>query len=131
VQTWFPFRIQVYVNGHEWLARRLDRSRIPYLKYDNAFLRIANFRRAQSISDRFATLPWVRILHAYARKVNPLLGELLGPMQYYWATAQAEYSTDVMFKDRRALEELMPRLLQICTSTSSKAGLLAAGSSTA
>jgi len=24
-QTWFPFPIQVYVNGHEWLARRLDR----------------------------------------------------------------------------------------------------------
>ena len=68
--------------------------------------------RAQSISDRFATLPWVRILHAYAKKVNPLLGKLLGPMTYYWATAQAEYSTDIMFKDRKALEELMPRLLQ-------------------
>ena len=25
VQSWFPFPIQVYVNGHEWLARRLDR----------------------------------------------------------------------------------------------------------
>ena len=25
IQSWFPFTIQVYVNGHEWLARRLDR----------------------------------------------------------------------------------------------------------
>jgi hypothetical protein len=25
IQTWFPFPIQVYVNGHEWLARRFDR----------------------------------------------------------------------------------------------------------
>ncbi len=24
LQTWFPFPIQVYVNGHEWLAGRLD-----------------------------------------------------------------------------------------------------------
>jgi hypothetical protein len=24
LQTWFPLQIQVYVNGHEWLARRLD-----------------------------------------------------------------------------------------------------------
>jgi ribosome-binding ATPase len=26
VQTWFPFPIQVYVNGHECLARRLNRT---------------------------------------------------------------------------------------------------------
>jgi hypothetical protein len=108
VQTWFPFRIQVYVNGHEWLARRLDRSRIPYLKYDNAFLRIANFRRAQSISDRFATLPWVRILHAYARKVNPLLGKLLGPMQYYWATAQAERRSSAFVGESTATASALP-----------------------
>ena len=23
IQTWFPFTVQVYVNGHEWLARKL------------------------------------------------------------------------------------------------------------
>ena len=23
LQTWFPLQIQVYVNGHEWLARKL------------------------------------------------------------------------------------------------------------
>ena len=23
IQTWFPFRIQIYVNGHEWLAKKL------------------------------------------------------------------------------------------------------------
>ena len=25
LQTWFPFQIQVYLNGHEWLARQLER----------------------------------------------------------------------------------------------------------
>src|SRR5262249_61010690 len=24
VQTWFPFTLQVYVNGHEWLAQKLS-----------------------------------------------------------------------------------------------------------
>lgn len=70
-----------------------------------------DLRRAQAFADRFATLPWVRILSAYARRVNPLMGELLGPMQYYWATAQAEYSTDVLFKSRAVLAQLMPRLI--------------------
>jgi len=26
LQTWFPLLIQVYVNGHEWLARKLSRT---------------------------------------------------------------------------------------------------------
>lgn len=25
IQTWFPFTVQVYINGHEWLARKMDR----------------------------------------------------------------------------------------------------------
>jgi len=32
-------------------------------------------------------------LGSYARRVNPLLRDLLAPMQYYWVTAQCEYST--------------------------------------
>ena len=40
---------------------------------------------------------------------------LLSPMQYYWVTSQAEYSTDVLFRSRADLEELMPRLLQYST----------------
>ena len=31
-------------------------------------------------------------------------------MQYYWVTAQSEYSTDILFRKRAGLEELMPRL---------------------
>jgi len=30
LQTWFPFPIEVYVNGHEWVARRLDRHGVRY-----------------------------------------------------------------------------------------------------
>src|SRR5262249_25080888 len=38
LQTWFPLQIQVYVNGHEWLARKLTRHGVPFTKQDNAFL---------------------------------------------------------------------------------------------
>jgi len=47
--------------------------------------------------------------------VNPLLRDLLAPMSYYWVTAQAEYSTDIVFKSRHQLEELVPRLLEHST----------------
>jgi len=92
LQTWFPFQMQVYLNGHEWLARKLDRRGVKYLKVDNAFVRLSDGERAQQISDQFPSVDWVRVLGRYARRINPLLGELLRPMQYYWVTAQAEYS---------------------------------------
>ena len=115
LQSWFPFQRQIYLNGHEWLARKLDRRGVKYLKLDNAFLSLSNVERGQQISDQFPSVDWVRVFGRYARRANPLLGELLRPMEYDWVTVQAEYSTDVLFRKRSDLQELMPRLLQYST----------------
>jgi hypothetical protein len=111
LQTWFPLPVQVYVNGHEWLARNLDKKGIHYRKFENAFVWIEDLARAQKLSDRFASLNWPRLLTRYAKKVNPLLGDLLQSMSYYWVTTQSEYSTDILFKNPDHLEQLFPRLL--------------------
>jgi hypothetical protein len=112
LQTWFPFRIQVYLNGHQWLARKLEQHGIKYMKVDNAFVNLADFEAAQKSADDFERVDWIQVLGQYANRVNPLLHEVLEPMQYYWVTAQSEYSTDIMFRKRADLEELMPRLCQ-------------------
>ena len=44
LQTFFPFTIQVYANGHEWLEQQLDRKKIAYRKADNAFSWIEDCR---------------------------------------------------------------------------------------
>lgn len=111
VQTWFPLRMQVFVNGHEWLARKLEAAKVPYTQCDNVFVGVADVARAQRFSDRLSALTWPAILNALARRVNPLMGSLLGRMQYYWVTAQCEYSTDVMFKSAADLKELYPKLI--------------------
>ncbi|SRR5713101_944708 len=115
LQTWFPFQMQVYLNGHEWLARRLDRRGVKYLKVDNAFVGLSDVESAQQISDQFPSVDWVRVLGRYARRINPLLKELLRPREYYWVTAPAEYSTDILFRRRANLHDLMPRLLEYST----------------
>jgi hypothetical protein len=112
VQTWFPFTTQVYVNGHDWLARQLHAADIGFVQHDNAFTQLDNPAKAQSLADRFPRLGWVKILDRWARQVNPLLGEAwLQGQGYYWVIDQAEYSTDVLFKDRHALAELYPQML--------------------
>ena len=56
IQTSFPLQIQVYLNGHEWLARKLSRHGVRFTKQDNAFPWIEDFRRAQAFADRFVSL---------------------------------------------------------------------------
>jgi hypothetical protein len=116
IQTWFPFTTQVYVNGHDWLARQLHDARIGFVQHDNAFTQIDHPDQAQALADRFPRLDWVTILGGWAQQVNPLLGEpWLRGQGYYWVIDQAEYSTDVLFKDRAALAELYPQLLDHAT----------------
>jgi hypothetical protein len=112
VQTWFPFTTQVYVNGHDWLARQLHAAGIGFLQHDNAFTQLDDPTKAQSLADRFPRLGWIKILDRWARQVNPLLGEdWLQGQGYYWVIDQAEYSTDVLFQDHQTLADLYPRLL--------------------
>lgn len=113
LQTYFPYTMQVYVNGHSWLARQMTHWGLGFVQRDNAFLELDHPPRAQELADRFAKLPWVKQLQAWARKINPLLkgrGWLRG-MNYYWVIAQAEYSTDILFASQAKLRELYPRLL--------------------
>jgi hypothetical protein len=35
LQTWFPFEIQVGLNGREWLARQMTRNKLRYSRSDN------------------------------------------------------------------------------------------------
>lgn len=106
LSTWMPFSIQIYINGHDWLARQMDSKGLSYEQVENAFVRIEDSHKAQSIADRLPTLPWENILHAFARRVNPLLKTILADREYYWVIDQAEYATDVMFRNHKILDEL-------------------------
>ena len=111
IQTWLPFDIQVCLNGHEWLARKMDRHGLAYRRLDNAFAWLADPSRAQRFADRFTDIDWPRILHVFARRACPVLKGLLASMEYYWVVDQAEYATDIMFKDRASLKGLYQKLL--------------------
>jgi hypothetical protein len=53
-------------------------------------------RRAQRIADKMPALPRVNILHAFARRVTPLLEAILSGMEFCRVIDQAEYAADVM-----------------------------------
>src|SRR5260370_32931108 len=112
IHTWFPLTMQVYVNGHDFLAKKLDGLGVPYQRQDNAFTAIADGKAAQACADRFAKQNWPQLLGQLARQFNPLLGKELREQDYYWVMDQAEYATDVMFAEAAALAEFYPRLVE-------------------
>jgi hypothetical protein len=112
IETWFPLTMQVYVNGHDFLAKKLDQAGIKYTLHDNAFTMIDNFKAAQALADRFAKQNWPKLLGELAQRFNPLVGKELRKQDYYWVTDQAEFATDVVFKDKSRLTSLYPRLIE-------------------
>lgn len=113
VQTFFPYTVQVYVNGHDWLARQMAKQGLGFEQTDNAFTRLDHPEKARRLAERFPKLPWVKLLSRWARLVNPLLKQQWlqrGP--YYWVIDQAEYSTDVLFRRPDDLKTLYPRLIE-------------------
>jgi hypothetical protein len=106
LSTWMPFTIQVYINGHEWLAREMSAHDMVYEQWENTFTIIKDCAKAQQVADKLLTIPWEKILHAFASRVNPLFKTILKGMEYYWVIDQAEFATDVMVSDEQWLSEL-------------------------
>lgn len=119
LQTWFPFQIQIYVNGREWLARQLDRRRIGYVRYENTFVRIDDLGAARALCARFARGRWWRTFDAFARRCNPHLPLIkrLGFGSYYWAIDACEVATDVMWSSRRLLRPVLDDLFEYALRT--------------
>jgi hypothetical protein len=117
LQTWAPFTCQIYANGHDFVARQLAKKGIGFEQVDNAFVQLDDPAAAQRIADRFAKLPWPKILERYARRVNPLVAQELQNASHYWVTDQAEYATDLRFRDRNHLAVLFRCLLEFALLT--------------
>jgi hypothetical protein len=47
------------------------------------FVRVEDLKRAQRFCDRMSSLDWPAIVNRLARRVNPLMGTLLGRMMIY------------------------------------------------
>ncbi len=113
LQTWFPFLIQIYINGREMMNHVFDENGITYKMYDNSFYEISDIAKAQELADKFDSKSLCRQLDLFAHKVNPYLDTIEKTFRqgYYWCVDQCEFATDVMFKSREALEDIYPSLV--------------------
>ena len=114
LQTWFPFQIEVCLNGRDWLSRQLDRAHIAYERQDNYLAWIQDLPRAQGLMDRQCHLRWPAVLRRLLDQCHPLHREICRPLEweYYWTCCESEFATDIMFREPARLAALYPRLTQ-------------------
>src|SRR5271168_1861410 len=110
VPTWAPFRLQFYCNGHSWLARRLTTEGIDFTMADNAFARIADWRRAQELAHGFSPDRLHAVLDRYAAMCCPVLDVF--EQLYHWSLMQVEYATNLAFRSAATLGPLHDQLIR-------------------
>ncbi len=113
IQTWFPFSIQVCLNGREWLARQMDQAGVAYKRRDNCFAWIEDVEAAQKLMDQQLATAWPEKLTQIARALNPVHDRIFKDFEtnYYWSAWQSEWATDLMFKSSAALAQIYPPLV--------------------
>lgn len=125
IQTWFPYRIQVVINGREWLARQLDEAGISYARSGNKFISIADDARARQFQAQQVATPWWTELNKLLPVAFPTMEQTVGPhLGYTWINWQSEWATDLLFDDAATLADVSQRMMQYAFATGDSARLI-------
>ena len=115
VPTWLPCRLQIYCNGHNWLATRLRTQKIGFQLVDNAFVEIANWTRAQRIADGWEVQRLHGKLDQFAQTYCPIHRSF--GVAYHWSVDQCEYATDIVFRRQADLAAIYGNLTRTAIHT--------------
>jgi hypothetical protein len=126
LQSWFPFLVQICLNGREWLSRQMDRYQMDYAKKENCFPWIGHVAGAQRLLDKQQEINWPDHLDEILRHNHPLAAEICQPLglKYYWTTEESEYATDLMFKGPKPLSQIYPGLVRHAITSFSSADVM-------
>jgi hypothetical protein len=113
LQTWFPYSVQIALNGREWLRRSLEAADIDFVVHGNKFVHVADFERAQTLLHAQLDTQWRAVLNGFVSEVFPAREAILGArLPYYWTLWQSEWATDFIFPSPREIAPLADSLLR-------------------
>jgi hypothetical protein len=109
VPTWLPMRLQFHLNGHAWLARRLQAQGVECVCEDNALVQCGDWARARALSAE-PPMEWLQErLQSYVQRCCPDAARFGG---YYLTLAQVELSLDLVFQSAETATELCANLVR-------------------
>lgn len=110
VPTWCPFRLQFYMNGHNFLANKMKQKDISYETIDNAFSYLSDQDMAQKLSDRINPEDIHKALDVFSKRYCPVVSDL--NMSYTWTIMQIECATDIIFKSPEYLQPMYDEIIR-------------------
>jgi hypothetical protein len=125
LQTWFPYHIQIALNGREWLRRRLETRGVGFLRQGNKFLHIEDYALAQRCLRQQLDRQWPHLLNSFLPMAFPTMHQTLGPhLSYYWTLWQSEWATDLIMDAPGELTSTIASLLRHAWITGNSSNVL-------
>ncbi len=114
IQTWFPYNVQIYINGREYLSKILDKENIKYEMYNNSFSYVEDFDKAQKLANGILNKKISNSFDGLVSQINNHLPniESIFSHSYYWCIDQCEFATDISFKSREGLSLFYKTLVE-------------------
>jgi len=114
IQTWFPYNVEIYINGRVYLSKILDKENIKYQMYNNSFSYLEDYDKVQEIADRILNKDLASSFDGLIKPINNLLPNIEKTIghSYYWCLAECEFATDITFNSRSDLEKFYKPLVE-------------------
>ena len=113
MQTWFPYHIQICLNGREWLRRSLEKSGADFTMVGNKLIHAADFELVQQILDSQKEARFIEILDGFPPTAFPTMASTLDErFRYYWTLWQSEWATDYICDDPARLNAITESLVK-------------------
>jgi len=92
----------------ETVARQLEQAGVGFERLGNKILHLDDFDAMQPLLDQQLRTSWCSLLDSFVPIAFPTITSTLGTdLRYTWTLWQSEWASDLMFKDRRDLDEVM------------------------
>ena len=114
VCPYFPFAARIYINQHFWLANRMRQEGIRFRQCANAFVRCSHPKRLQQLADSLLPYDLITCGQKWLTCLVPFFTakeRASIACQHRLFLSQVEYSDNIVFRRRAALDALSNRLL--------------------
>ena len=116
VATYLPFTVTCYLNGHQFVSRRLRATGVAFEPRDNAILAVADPAALQAAADALTPTVLRARCEYWAAKLAPQFSRdehAATDLHYRYSVGQIELATDVVFEQPSPLRALFRRAVEL------------------
>src|SRR2546428_7004642 len=112
-----PFVVTAWINGHEFIARRLRQQGVAFVQRDNSIVECADAKVLQRAANALSANIIQARLDYWAAVLAPKFSQRerqqVGSLRRQWFVQQAEYCLNWVFGAHRRLRQLFERSCEL------------------